>query len=187
MAQISTLQSLIAGRWLGESAAVPLHSALNNRVIYHTHAEKIDFDGIKPDRRAIFPAGLAILEAIFDALELQRMDHCDGALREGVLYDLLGRHHHEDVRERTLFKLGEVDKIDFEGIKPDRRTIFPAGLAILEAIFDALELQRMDHCDGALREGVLYEMEGRFRHQDIRSRTAQSLANQYNIDRSHNG
>ncbi|MDF3007410.1 MAG: exopolyphosphatase [Enterobacter kobei] len=37
--------------------------------------------------------------------------------------------------------------------------------------------------DGALREGVLYEMEGRFRHQDIRSRTAQSLANQYNIDR----
>ncbi|MCV4601041.1 exopolyphosphatase, partial [Escherichia coli] len=32
-------------------------------------------------------------------------------------------------------------------------------------------------------EGVLYEMEGRFRHQDIRSRTAQSLANQYNIDR----
>ena len=26
-------------------------------------------------------------------------------------------------------------------------------------------------------------MEGRFRHQDIRSRTAQSLANQYNIDR----
>ncbi|MDX6951162.1 exopolyphosphatase, partial [Enterobacter hormaechei] len=37
--------------------------------------------------------------------------------------------------------------------------------------------------DGALREGVLYEMEGRFRHQDSRSRTAQSLANQYNIDR----
>lgn len=44
---------------------------------------------------------MAILEAIFDALELQRMDHCDGALREGVLFDLLGRHHHEDVRERT--------------------------------------------------------------------------------------
>ena len=52
--------------------------------------------------------------------------------------------------KRKLFKLGEVDKIDFEGIKPDRRTIFPAGLAILEAIFDSLELQRMDHCDGAL-------------------------------------
>jgi exopolyphosphatase/pppGpp-phosphohydrolase len=35
------------------------------------------------------------------------MDHCDGALREGVLFDLLGRHHHEDVRERTLNSLME--------------------------------------------------------------------------------
>ncbi|MCY1352259.1 Exopolyphosphatase [compost metagenome] len=69
--------------------------------------DKLDMDGIKPDRRAIFPAGLAIMEAIFDALELQRMDHCEGALREGVLYDLLGRHHHEDVRERTLSALME--------------------------------------------------------------------------------
>ena len=77
-------------------------------------AEKIDFDGIKPDRRTIFPAGLAILEAIFDALELQRMDHCDGALREGVLYDLLGRHHHEDVRERTLTSLMERYHVDLE-------------------------------------------------------------------------
>ena len=59
--------------------------------------------------------------------------------------------------KRKLFKLGETDKIDFEGVKPDRRAIFPAGLAIMEAIFDALELQRMDHCDGALREGVLYD------------------------------
>jgi exopolyphosphatase/guanosine-5'-triphosphate,3'-diphosphate pyrophosphatase len=76
--------------------------------------EKIDFDGIKPDRRSIFPAGLAILEAIFDALSLQRMDHCEGALREGVLYDLLGRHHHEDVRERTLSSLTERYHVDLE-------------------------------------------------------------------------
>ena len=40
----ATLQSLIAGRWLGAEASVPLYSALNNDVIYHTHGEKIDFD-----------------------------------------------------------------------------------------------------------------------------------------------
>ncbi len=50
-------------------------------------------------------------------------------------------------------------------------------------MFDALAIKELRLSDGALREGVLYEMEGRFRHQDIRSRTAQSLANQYNIDR----
>jgi len=84
--------------------------------------------------------------------------------------------------KRKLFKLGEVDKIDFEGIKPDRRTIFPAGLAILEAIFDALALQRMDHCDGALREGVLYDLLGRHHHEDVRERTLSSLMERYHVD-----
>ncbi|AGI22156.1 exopolyphosphatase [Pseudomonas sp. ATCC 13867] len=76
--------------------------------------EKLDIDGIKPDRRPIFPAGLAILEALFDALELSRMTHSEGALREGVLYDLLGRHHHEDVRERTIGALMERYHVDPE-------------------------------------------------------------------------
>jgi oxepin-CoA hydrolase / 3-oxo-5,6-dehydrosuberyl-CoA semialdehyde dehydrogenase len=40
---MSVLQSLIAGRWLGAGAAVPLHSAVNGGLIYHTHAEAIDF------------------------------------------------------------------------------------------------------------------------------------------------
>ncbi len=40
---VSVLQSLIAGRWLGTDAAVPLHSAVNGSLIHHTHAEAIDF------------------------------------------------------------------------------------------------------------------------------------------------
>ncbi|MHA6198305.1 exopolyphosphatase [Pseudomonas wadenswilerensis] len=84
--------------------------------------------------------------------------------------------------KRKLFKLGETDKIDFDGVKPDRRAIFPAGLAILEAIFDALELQRMDHCDGALREGVLFDLLGRHHHEDVRERTLTSLMERYHVD-----
>jgi oxepin-CoA hydrolase/3-oxo-5,6-dehydrosuberyl-CoA semialdehyde dehydrogenase len=48
MANVATLQSWIGGRWLGAEASVPLHSALNNALIYHTHAEKIDFDEAVP-------------------------------------------------------------------------------------------------------------------------------------------
>lgn len=101
------------GHGTGEVNATGL-AWLKRKLIKLGDVEKIDFEGIKPDRRAIFPAGLAILEAIFDALELQRMDHCEGALREGVLYDLLGRHHHEDVRERTLSSLMERYHVDLE-------------------------------------------------------------------------
>lgn len=85
--------------------------------------------------------------------------------------------------KRKLFKLGDVEKIDFDGIKPDRRSIFPAGLAILEAIFDALAVQRMDHCEGALREGVLYDLMGRHQHEDVRERTLNSLMDRYHVDR----
>ncbi|MGL4214794.1 MAG: exopolyphosphatase, partial [Morganella morganii] len=49
-------------------------------------------------------------------------------------------------------------------------------------LFDALEITELRLSAGALREGVLYEMEGRFRHQDIRQRTAQSLVEHYNVD-----
>jgi exopolyphosphatase/guanosine-5'-triphosphate,3'-diphosphate pyrophosphatase len=84
--------------------------------------------------------------------------------------------------KRKLFKLGDVEKIDFEGLKPDRRSIFPAGLAILEAIFDALELQRMEHCEGALREGVLYDLVGRHHDEDVRERTLGSLMERYHVD-----
>ncbi len=85
---------------------------LKSRLFKLGDVERIELDGIKPDRRGVFPAGLAILEAIFDALELQSMSHSEGALREGVLYDLLGRHHREDVRDRTLSFLIERYHVD---------------------------------------------------------------------------
>jgi exopolyphosphatase/guanosine-5'-triphosphate,3'-diphosphate pyrophosphatase len=54
------------------------------------------------------------MEAIFDATKLTSMCHSEGALREGALYDLLGRHVHEDVRERTLSALMERCHVDPE-------------------------------------------------------------------------
>ena len=84
--------------------------------------------------------------------------------------------------KRKLFKLGEVEKLDIDGIKPDRRPIFPAGLAILEALFDALELSRMTHSEGALREGVLYDLLGRHHHEDVRERTIGALMERYHVD-----
>lgn len=76
--------------------------------------DKLDLAGLKPERRAILPSGLAILEAVFDALDVQVMVHSEGALREGVLYELLGRHQHEDVRERSLSSLAERSHVDQE-------------------------------------------------------------------------
>ncbi|KGT92470.1 exopolyphosphatase [Erwinia typographi] len=81
-----------------------------------------------------------------------------------------------------VIKYKSFDALSLPGLSDERKAVFVPGLAILSGVFDALAIRELRLSDGALREGVLYEMEGRFRHQDIRSRTAQSLANHYAID-----
>lgn len=70
--------------------------------------------GVRKDRVSIFPAGLAILYAAFEVLGIDEMDFCDGALREGLLYDMVGRNQHEDVRERTINSMLERYRVDRE-------------------------------------------------------------------------
>ncbi len=75
---------------------------LKDKLLKFKHVSEIDFDGLKDDRRAVLPAGLAILYAVFELLEIDTLVYSDGALREGVMYDLLGRFQHEDIRDRSV-------------------------------------------------------------------------------------
>ena len=81
------------------------------------HVGKIVLEGLPEERRPVFPGGVAILNATFEALQIERMRVSNRALREGLLYDLLGRIHHEDVRERTIKALSERYQLDFEQAK----------------------------------------------------------------------
>src|SRR5690349_21677908 len=57
----TTLQSLIAERWLGTNQSAPLHSAINGALIHHTHAEAIDFgEAVQHARRVGVPSLLAM-------------------------------------------------------------------------------------------------------------------------------
>ncbi len=64
--------------------------------------DKLPLSGIKADRLPVLPGGLAIMLAIFKAFNLEQMVFSEGALRLGVLYDLLGRYHHHDLRDATV-------------------------------------------------------------------------------------
>jgi exopolyphosphatase/guanosine-5'-triphosphate,3'-diphosphate pyrophosphatase len=65
-------------------------------------AEALDIPGIKSDRLPVLPGGIAIMSAIFEELAIEHMNYAEGALRLGVLYDLLGRFHHHDMRDSTV-------------------------------------------------------------------------------------
>ena len=76
--------------------------ALIDRVLRASHVRDLGFGSLSDDRRIVFPGGLAIVTEVFETLGLERMDVSEGAMRDGLLYDLVGRLTHEDARERTV-------------------------------------------------------------------------------------
>lgn len=66
------------------------------------HIENVDLYGLRGDRMPVILGGLAIMCAVFEEFALARMAFSEGALRLGVLYDLLGRYHHRDLRDATV-------------------------------------------------------------------------------------
>ncbi|MDL2355646.1 MAG: phenylacetic acid degradation bifunctional protein PaaZ [Pseudomonadota bacterium] len=104
MTNVSTLQSLIGGRWLGAEPHLPLLSALNSKLVYHTHAEKIDFEeAVVYARRTGVPALMALdfqtraarLKALATYLmgrkeELYAISHHTGATRADSWVDVEG-------------------------------------------------------------------------------------------------
>ena len=75
---------------------------LKEKMIKLEHINCLDDLGIKKERHGIFPAGFAILYACFEVFKIKEMSLTSGALREGLLYDMVGRIQHEDVRERSI-------------------------------------------------------------------------------------
>jgi exopolyphosphatase/guanosine-5'-triphosphate,3'-diphosphate pyrophosphatase len=86
-------------------------------------SEKADPDriaGLRPNRAPVLPGGVAIMSAVFDELGLESVKVSDGALRHGVLYDLLGRVQHRDMREATVaqfMRRYHVDTAQAERVK----------------------------------------------------------------------
>ncbi|WP_322996374.1 Ppx/GppA phosphatase family protein [Castellaniella sp.] len=65
-----------------------------------------DWAGLKAERAPVLAGGLAIMIAAFLELGISHMGAGDGALRVGVLHDLLGRDSHHDQRDETVRQMG---------------------------------------------------------------------------------
>ncbi len=96
----------------------------------------------------------------------------DGSLNLKVL---------ENVIEQAL-RAGHVSRLRLPGIDEDRLPVFAGGLAILTEVIDALDIRSMRAADGALREGLLYDILGRHTNEDARVRTVRAMAARYHVD-----
>lgn len=79
---------------------------LVGQLVLARSADRVRMDGLKEDRRAVIGGGVSVLLAVFELLEIDAMQAAQGALRHGVLYDLLDREHGEtDIRSTTVQRL----------------------------------------------------------------------------------
>jgi len=83
---------------------------------------QLELPGLAEERKDVFPGGVAILSAIFEALSIDEMTVSQGALREGLIYDLLGRHHEDDARDHTVSSLLQRYRIDEAHAREVRET-----------------------------------------------------------------
>ncbi|MBV6409793.1 MAG: exopolyphosphatase [Candidatus Desulfobacillus denitrificans] len=120
--------------------------------------------------QAVGSSGTA--KALADILEMNGLSD-NGITRDGL----------ERLRG-LLLQAGEAGKLTLQGLRPDRIPVLPGGLAIMLAVFKEFGLERMMFSEGALRLGVLYDLLGRYHHQDLRHATVQQFVRRYQVDAS---
>ncbi|MFA5631686.1 MAG: Ppx/GppA phosphatase family protein [Porticoccaceae bacterium] len=101
---LRSLESVIAAQdWASAGITRGNLQKLRKLILrYSSAAELCKLAGLPERRRNLFASGLAIACAFFDALGIDEMRTSTGALREGIVYDTIGRLSHEDVRERSV-------------------------------------------------------------------------------------
>ena len=132
------------------------------------------------------------LEPVIDICNSHRWEYAIGAsgtIRAVMKVITMSGWADNDITPHALKRLleaiiaaGNISNLKLKGLDPERAPVFPGGVIILAAIFDALNIKHMQVSDGALREGLLYDLLGRMQHKDIRKRSVSNLAARFHVD-----
>ncbi len=114
---------------------------LRKAMIAVGHADKLAFDGMPSDRAPVLAGGVAIVLALFEMLGIERMATSSGALREGLLYDLLGRMQQKDVRERTIRLFSARHHVDMD----QAERVAATALRMLAQVAESWDLEGATH------------------------------------------
>lgn len=108
-----------------------------------------------------------------------------------VIADVLRRLQPEDPRitlpnlqrlADRVISAGHIDDLDLPDVDAERAPVFPSGLAIMLEIVESLGIDRVRVAEGAMREGLLYDLMGRFTDEDARVRSVRAMELRYHVD-----
>lgn len=90
-----------------------------------------------------------------------------------------------DGLERIIHELSEIEHIrdlKLNALTDDRKLSFAGGVAVLAEVFEQLGIESMKVADGAMREGLLYDLVGRYTDEDARESTVRGMQRRYHVD-----
>lgn len=91
---------------------IPVLEQMIETVLGFDNTSHLVLPGLQQARAQVWPGGLAILVELLSVLGVERLRTSDGALREGLLYDHLGRLQDEDARARSVRAMARRFSID---------------------------------------------------------------------------
>jgi exopolyphosphatase/guanosine-5'-triphosphate,3'-diphosphate pyrophosphatase len=130
---------------------------------------KVSLEGLREDRIPVIAGGAAIMSAVFAELGLEEMKVAEGALRDGVLWDLLGRVHHRDIREVTVDQFAQTHRVDLD----QARRVRDLSLQLLRQVAPEAAEQLVSFLDWAAR---LHEVGMSIAHGQYHKHSAYILA-----------
>ncbi|CAK8717783.1 Exopolyphosphatase [Candidatus Electrothrix gigas] len=149
----------------------PYHITLDNlyeireRMIAAGHLDVLDLPGLKAERKPVIAGGLAVLIATFEALRIKSMQVSDGALREGLLYERLGRIRCEDTRLKTVASVQQRFQISVNHAERVTKTARQLFIACEEAWNLQPEDAELLHWAASLHEiGLAVSLSGYQKH-----------------------
>ncbi len=85
------------------------------------------------------------------------------------------------LRDRLL-KAGSIQGLELPGLKAERRPVIVGGFSIMLALFQELGIETMTVAQGAMREGILWDLLGRVHDRDMRDLTVTQFMRRYHVD-----
>lgn len=130
--------------------------------------KRIRLAGMKPDRQEVLVGGFAVLAAVFETLGIEEMRPARGALRVGVLHDLLGRRERKDLRDASVARMQArlgVDRAQAQRVS-----------ALTAQFHSALSANTSDEAANHLRwAALLHEVGFAISHNDYHKHSAYLL------------
>lgn len=127
--------------WCNEGISADALYRLKAALVDAGQVGKLELPGLDRERAPVFPGGVAILSAVFKAMSIDHMQVSQGALREGLLQDLLGRVHEHDIRERSIGNLAERYHVDVAHAAEVQAT----AMLLFDQAVDAWQLDEDQH------------------------------------------